>query len=160
VLVALLCTSGYIIKCTIASYLSRSYVLQLKALDSVFSSFRVFNSKDILILDGLCPYEGPAPVFECYWDITGAVQTYYGDTAIKADVRTKRLKYNAKGIVTEVYGEKKVYPFNENLVVYNLRDKKQYRLINFEVANKYFLQNPINTEECAQGEPGYGATIF
>jgi hypothetical protein len=160
VLIAALCSSGYIIKCTIASFFASSYALQLQTLDSLFASFRVFNSKDTLILDGLCPYEGPAPVFECYWDIKGAMQTHYGDTAIKADVRTKRLKYDRKGVITEVYGEKKVYPFSENLVVYNLKNRKQYRLNTFEVADKYFSQNPINTDECPQGEPGYGVAIF
>jgi hypothetical protein len=160
IIVASLCTSEYIVKCTIASFYSNSYSLQRQALDSIFNSFPVFNPENTLILDGLCPYEGPAPVFECYWDISGAMQIHYNNKNIRADIRTDRLKYDTEGVVTDVYGEKKIYHFSENLIIYNVKSKRRYVLDTFEVADKYFSQISTGSINCPHSEPGYGVAIF
>ena len=150
---------GYIINCTISHFYIDSYVQELAVLKSIYLDIPNISNNNTIILDGVCPYVGPVPVFDCSWDLSGALALHYKKT-IKADVRTRRLSYNLKGIVTYVYGMKSFYPYNKDLFVYNFKDKKTYFLNDFEKANTYFSLISPQLSECSNALEGEGIRIF
>lgn len=158
--VSSICACGYAINCTVASFFSSSYQAQLAILDSLYATIPVPKPGSTLILDGVCPYNGPAPVFECYWDIRGALQVHYRNQNIKADVRAAKLIYNEDGLTTTIYGENKFYPFSKNLIIYNNNTNKYYILHSSKAADLYFSSAAADMSSCPRGQEGYGATIF
>jgi hypothetical protein len=150
---------GYIINCTISRFYADSYVQQQAVLDSIYTYVPELNKDNTLILDGMCPYVGPVPVFDCSWDLSGALSLHYKN-AIKADVRTQRMSHDAKGITTWIYGKKGFYPYNKDLVIYNFKTKRTYRLSGFEEARTYFSAISPGLDECANGLEGEGLKIF
>ncbi|GAB2460715.1 hypothetical protein GCM10011375_11330 [Hymenobacter qilianensis] len=156
-----MCGSGYIANYAISTFFSRSYISQLKILDSLQRRGPELTTKNTLILDGICPYVGPAPIFDCEWDLAGALQKIYKNTYIKADVRTNRLSYNEKGLTTITYGKKNFYAYNQYLIIYNNQTEKYFILKNFEDAKAYFTTNlSSDISTCAEGREGYGVNIF
>ena len=67
-----------------------------------------------LILDGVCPFSGPAVVFETDWDLRGALQAMHGDKTILADVVGPYMRVTDEGSVTSAYGYETFYRYGEN----------------------------------------------
>lgn len=65
----------------------------------------------------MCPYRGPAIVFESNWDLAGALGVHSGDHSLRADVITHRLKVDNRGISTFLYGRAD-YQYSDNMFVY------------------------------------------
>ncbi|QIL76556.1 hypothetical protein [Hymenobacter sp. HDW8] len=158
---SILCGFGYIINCTVSTFFSQSYISQLKILDSLRKSVPKLTAKNTLILDGICPYLGPAPIFDCEWDLAGALQVHYRNMYTQADVRTNRLTYNENGLTTITYGKKNFYSYNRYLIIYNNQNKKYFTLNNFKDAKTYFTTNrAADIITCSEGREGYGTSIF
>src|SRR4029453_16256485 len=64
-----------------------------------------------LILDGVCPYLGPAIVFESSWDLAGALRVVYGDRTLHADVTTGRFSIHDDGLRTRIYHASQFSPY-------------------------------------------------
>jgi MFS family permease len=100
ILIALLCTSGFIINNTLASFWIDSYRQQQAIIADIRQRFPTLPSESTLILDGICPYAGPAVVFESSWDLAGALMTFYRDRTLRADVVTPNLKVEENRLST------------------------------------------------------------
>ncbi|UOQ97364.1 hypothetical protein MUN81_19270 [Hymenobacter sp. 5317J-9] len=159
VLAAVAC-SGYIINCTISNFFAQSYAQQLAVLDKIYAIAPGLGKNSTILLDGQCPYVGPAPVFDCHWDLSGALTMHY-NADVKADVRTRRMTYNASGISTYVYTiPSRLYPYSPQLLVYNAEKNKLYSLPDFKSATQYFSLVAPKLEPCANVLEGEGIRIF
>ena len=113
------------------------------------------------ILDGVCPYVGPAVVFESDWDLQGALRMLYRDDTLGANVVTPSLALNESGLTSTLYGYESRYPYGERLLVYHFDRKMVYPLTDLEDACQYFQTVNLGSgTACPPGEPGYGVAVL
>jgi cellulose synthase/poly-beta-1,6-N-acetylglucosamine synthase-like glycosyltransferase len=160
IVVSLLCTGGFLVINALSVYWSNAYDKGQAVLSAVHQEFSNFPKNSTLILDGVCPYDGPAPVFEADWDLKGALQTHYKDPTLKADIVTPRLKVSEKGVQTQIYTFPSNYSY-KNLFIYNYDYGTVHPINTEKEARTYFQQyNPDLTNGCPNGAPGKGVDIL
>ena len=113
-----------------------------------------------LLLDGICPFVGPGPVFESSWDLTGALQVLYNNPSLSADVIKPSIHIGDMAITTTIYnGLVSHYPYGR-LLVYNVRQEEVWLLEDHKSALVYFAQfDPANSTGCAF-EDGGGVSVY
>jgi hypothetical protein len=160
-LVALLCTSGFLINNTIATFWIRAYNQERAILAKLYQQFPDLPEGSIVLLDGICPYIGPAVVFESRWDLQGALMMHYQDYELGADVITSRTKVKKDSLDISLYNFHTSYPYSNRTFVYHVGYNVAYRLSDVESARRYFqTYNPDLVGECPKGKAGFGVPIF
>jgi hypothetical protein len=160
VLIALLCSSGFLINDTIASFWTAAYRRQQVILADIQQHVPSLPAGSTLILDGVCPRNGPAVVFHSQWDLKGALTMKCHYDNIKAAVVTPNLRVREDGISTLMYGSEQLYPYRQ-LFVYHFGRKVMFQLANAEEARRYFMEfDPDYTSGCVEGREGEEVPIF
>ncbi len=160
-LIALLSASNVIINATIGSFWVRAYRQEQVVLQVIYKTFPQLAPGSIVLLDGVCPYDGPAIVFESSWDLARALGRHYHDLSIQADVVTSKLQVETDGISTFLYNRRRKYPYGKDMFVYRFDQGSTYRLPNAEAAHEYFETiRPAFENRCPPGEEGLGSPIF
>lgn len=160
-LIAAMCSSGFLIINTIASFWIVAYQQEQIVLADIHTTFPVMKKNSTLILDGVCPYVGPASVFESEWDVKGALQTTYHDATLQGDIVTPKLQVKNDGIYTKIYNFETRYPYNKNLFIYNFKNKIIYPIPNEKATRLYFHAfNPDHNNGCPPGIEGNGVNVF
>lgn len=137
-----------------------AYQQERQLLARMQRSFPTLPPETTLLLDGFCPYVGPAIVFEAPWDLKGALWAVYRDGTLRADVVSPNLRVEPDGIVTRIYGEDSRYPYR-GLIVYNARTRSTYHIADAAGARAYFAEhNPDLSNGCPPGRPGHGVPVF
>jgi hypothetical protein len=158
--VATLGASGFLINNHIASYWIDAYRMEQAIIVEVEQAFPSLPAGSTLILDGVCPYRGPAVVFESNWDLAGVLMMRYGDYSLRADVVSPNMRIEADGLYTTIYGDERFYPYG-NLFVYHFGRDIVYQLSSYEIALLYFQNfTPDLANGCPPGTGGYGVPIF
>jgi hypothetical protein len=155
-----LCATVLVIDNGIASFWVAAYTRQQEIAARIGDQFPAGPpAGSTLMLDGICPYEGPAIVFESSWDLAGMLQALYGDHTLQADVVTPALQVNADGLSTTLYAEVSHYPYN-NLRIYNVSRGASVELVDAESVRRYFDLYPDRGRRCPSGREGYGVAVF
>jgi hypothetical protein len=137
-----------------------AYQQEQQLLARVRQSLPTVASHTTVLLDGFCPYVGPAIVFEAPWDLRGALWAMYRDSTLRADVVSPRLRVEPDSIVTRIYGEDSSYPY-AGLLVLNARLGAVYPIADATGARAYFAEhNPDLSSGCPPGHPGHGVRVF
>src|SRR5262245_32680684 len=76
---------------TIGAFWDEAYRREERILADIRLALPDLPREATLILDGVCPYSGPAVVFDSSWDLAGALRIVYRDFTIRADVVTPNL---------------------------------------------------------------------
>ena len=151
---------GFLINNTIATFWTVAYRQERVILTDILRQFPSLPTGSTLILDGICPYIGPAIVFESSWDLAGALIPSYRDHTIRADVVTPNLQVEEDGVSTALYGVKYRYRY-ENLFIYHFGQKRAYSIPDAEAARRYFETfSPDKSNGCPQGYAGHGVSVF
>lgn len=103
ILVGALCGSYALLTLTVGDH----WVQARHSTDTIVDAVAATVAGDrgaTVLLSGVCPYNGPAIVFENGWDLEGALRLRLGDHALRADVVTPRLELSPEGIRTSIYG--------------------------------------------------------
>jgi hypothetical protein len=159
-LITLLCASGYLINNTIASFWIGAYRAEKTVLADIRERIPKLPVGSTFILDGVCPYIGPAIVFESSWDLAGSLAAIYSDQTLRADVVTPTMKVKEDGIHQWLYGEEHRYPY-DNLFVYHFAQKSLHKLNDAESARTYFRSSNSHLQQnCPQSYEGHGVRIF
>lgn len=158
----LFCIGGFLITNTLASFWITAYRQEQEILADIHRQFPTLPAGSTLILDGICPYVGPAIVFESNWDLAGALQLNYRDPTLRADVVTPNLKIEDGGLSTLLYGHLySRYAYSEKLLLYHFGYKMIHDLTSAETARRYFVTfNPDYSNGCGGGVAGYGVWVF
>jgi hypothetical protein len=144
----------------LANFWIGSYRLQNEYLSDIRSHIIAIPAGTTLLIDGICPYNGPAPVFEEPWDLSGALDVLYGHEGINANIVTRWLRVEPNGLVTPSCCGEITYPF-EHLLVYHFGQKISYPLPNAQTARSYFSN--ISTDRasrCPEGIYGNGVDVL
>jgi hypothetical protein len=158
-LFAVYAASGLLSVNAIAGYWVEAYQAERSVLAGIRQRFPTLPQESSLILDGVCPYLGPAIVFEADWDLAGALQLTYGDPTLKANVVTPRLRTEADALSFTLYNTATRYPYSSRLFVYNARTGNVHSLPNREAAQAYF-EKSLASWSCPPGHEGIGVEVF
>ncbi|MFN2433308.1 MAG: hypothetical protein ABR599_10945 [Gemmatimonadota bacterium] len=161
-IVGLLCGTGFVINNTLASFWVEAYRRERAILAQLDARFPTLPSDSILILDGICPYEGPVPVFESSWDLAGVLLMRHDDYSLRADVVTRRMDVGEDGLTTHIYGSmRQDYPYGERLIVYDVATDTARSLPDARAARAYFAGRLPRLEgDCPRGHEGHGVQVF
>ena len=158
-LIAVYTAGGFMIVNVIAGYWIDAYAAEQKTLRGIRERLPTMPPDSTLILDGVCPYVGPAIVFEADWDLAGALQVMYGDPTLAANVVTPRLRIGEDGLSFTLYNQPTRYPYSSRLFVYDARTGEVQRIPNKESAGAYFA-NSRGAWSCPPGHEGIGVDVF
>jgi hypothetical protein len=150
---------GFLIVNAVSEHWVRAAQIEDAVLDGIRGRFPVLPPHSTLILDGVCPYVGPAIVFESNWDLAGALQVVFRDETLKADVVTPRLAILDEGIMTTIYGQRKMYPYDRTLFVYHAGTGAATVLSNVQAGRAYFAASRPGGS-CRAGHEGVGVPLF
>jgi hypothetical protein len=139
--------SGALAIDALAKFWVQSYRLQNEFLSDIRSRIPEIPAGTTLILDGICPYSGPAPVFEAWWDLANALSISYGHGGIKANIVTRWLRVEPNGLIIPSCCGPITYPFGQ-LFVYHFGHKASYALPDAPAAQSYF--DNISTDRASR----------
>ncbi len=116
----------------------------------------------VLLLDGFCRYEGPAPVLESDSDTTGFLRTLYNDFTIAGDVVSKNAHFGETAVDTTLYGDPEAhYLYSDRLFLFNVRNRSFHTLNSEGAALRYLeSENPSQDSGCPTARDGDGAKVF
>jgi hypothetical protein len=158
--VAFIGMSGALTIEVLANFWVGSYRLQNEYLSDIRSNIIAIPAGTTLLIDGICPYNGPAPVFEEPWDLSCALRVLYGHEGINANIVTRWLRVEQNGLITPFCCGEITYPF-EHLFVYHFGRKISYPLPNAQTARSYFSN--ISTDRasrCPEDVYGNGVDVL
>jgi hypothetical protein len=159
--VALLVGSGCLVNYAIGSFWTNAFQRETSILAAVRGHFRTIPGGSTLLLDGVCPYVGPAVVFETSWDLRGALSLLYRDPTLRAGIVTPMLKITRDGLETTSYGERTKYHYGPDLIIYNMTQDMDTRVNVRKDAESYFANRDANLPgDCYSGHAGVGVPIF
>lgn len=158
---ALACAIGVLIINTVATFWIAASERQQQVLATLQEQVPELPPGTSLLLDGVCPYVGPAPVFETWWDMTGMLRILYNDPSLAGDVVTRKVSLREDGVYTRIYGDLVgPYPY-EKLVVFNLQRGQLEPLPGPFAARRYFeMNNPTGEGNCRPSTEGVGEALF
>jgi hypothetical protein len=160
--VAAVCCCGVLTFATYGAFWGQAARQQRAIVAAVRDQYPVIPAGSVLLLDGACPYAGPAQVFESAWDFASALTVTYGDPTIRADIVTPRLTVEPSHIATVIYGSiRKQYPYGSDLLVYDYRRDVSAVLGDYAAAKAYFERaNPDRSGGCPPGREGFGVRLL
>lgn len=158
--IALTCSLGFITINTLSTFWIEAYNQQQIVLADIKENVPTIPLGSTLILDNVCPYVGPATVFESEWDLKGALQIIYKDPSLQANIANDRLKIYVEGLGSQIYNLTEFYPY-EKVFVYNYSTKQTYPIPNIEAAELYFKTvSQDHKTECPAGSEGNGVSVI
>jgi hypothetical protein len=160
-LVAGLCGAGFLINNALALAWASAWSRERMVLEEIQESLPALPSHSTVILQGVCPYVGPAIVYESNFDLASALQLTYGDPTLKADVATERLLIGQDGLRTQFYGFRSLHPYSRRLLLYDHEEKRVAFLSDMQAATRY-LGGPDRgaSMSCPKGVPGRGTLVL
>jgi hypothetical protein len=160
-LVSLMCLSGFLVVNALGVSWGQAWDREQLVLTDIRAHVAKPPPESAIILDGVCPYIGPAIVFESNWDLSGALEVIFTDPTIRADVSTADLKIGPDGLSTTLYGtHSALYRYGERLSVYDFGRSIEVRLPDVEAARAYFSRTESGSRAGCAGRPGVGISIF
>jgi hypothetical protein len=157
-LVGAVCLSGAITNAALADRWADAWQRQRAVLADVRAHVPRPAPRSAVILDGVCPYVGPAIVFESNWDLAGALEVLYGDPTIRADVTSANLRVGRDGLTTTLYGDHVArYRYGPSLILFDPATSTVRRLTD-ETTARALLRDP--DAGCPAGAAGSGVPIF
>ena len=125
----------------IERYWAEAPALQRDILGAARADLRQLPANSTVILDGVCPYHGPAVVFETYWDTSAALTMALG-RPVSADVVSSRMRVTGRGLETSIYNDPSDYPYGNHLYVYDAGRRIIVQLRDADAAMTYFRHRP------------------
>jgi hypothetical protein len=157
--VAALCLSGFLIVHGLAASWAEAWERQQVLLADIGTRLPRLEPHTTIILDGVCPYIGPAIVVESNWDLAGALETLYDDPTVRADTVSANLAVDDDGLITRLYADHTAhYAYSPRLLVFDARDGVLRPLPDAQAARIWWSTR--DAPDCPRGTPGRGTTLF
>ena len=121
---------------SIERYWAEAPAIQKQILDAARIDLRDVPAKSTVILAGVCPYHGPAVVFESPFDVGGALTLALG-RPMAGDIVSPRMRIERGGLATSIYEEPSDYPYGRGLYLYNPSLHQLHRLTDAQAAARY-----------------------
>jgi MFS family permease len=160
VLIGAYAGAGLFVIGTLSSFWIDAYAREQEIVRDIAAHIDTPAPQILLLLGGICSYDGPAVIFESDWDLAGALRLHYGDRTVRADVlRPGFYRVTASGITTFLYGEQDDDAFGPQMVLYDYRRKMSHVLVDADTAERIFREQPPDAD-CPPGMEGVGVRVF
>jgi hypothetical protein len=157
-LIAIAIALGTLRTAYVASYWAHAPNLQQQVLSSATRDLEGLPSGATVILDGVCPYHGPAIVFEAPWDVSGALTLALG-REVRGDIVSVRTAIAANGLSTSIYRQEAFYAFGPRLYAYNPHLRLVRPLPDAAAAKAFFARPGQWATPCPESFVGRGVPI-
>jgi hypothetical protein len=155
-LVACLCLCGFVVNTALSTFWTAAWPRQVEVLGHIGRALPELPSGTTVMLYGVCPYLGPAIVFESPWDLAGALQVLYRDSTLLGDVIVDgtdgRFTVAEQGLWTQIYGDWSFYPYRRDLLLFDYRRGATLRLTDGNIARAHLSERT----GCPGGVEGRG----
>jgi hypothetical protein len=159
-IVVVLCFASSLIDNAIADFWTRAWSKEKRVVSAMERTLAQPDPKTSLLIDGVCPYIGPAVVLETWWDTSGMIQVIYEDQTLSGDVTSGRVELKRQGVVTTVY-DSRFHRYGPNLLLFDVRHRRVRALENRRQAQALLEGHTSNGGgACAQAVPGKGVPVF
>jgi hypothetical protein len=160
VLIGAYAAAGFFVIATLSSFWIDAYAREQEIVRDITTHIDTPAPRILLMLGGVCSYNGPAVIFESDWDLAGALRLHYGDRTVRADVlRPGFYRVTPSGITTFLYGEQDDDAFGPQMVLYDYRRKTSHVLLDADTAERIFREQPPDVV-CPPGKEGVGVGVF
>lgn len=151
---------GALIICAVSNFWVESFRMQQELLSDIRDHVPEIRAGSSFILDGVCPYNGPAPLFSTTWDLSGALSIVYGHDAIAANIVTRSMTVEADGLAVPAGARLTIYPYGE-LYIYQFGRKTSYAIPEPQAAHNYFRDISVDREDrCPADADGNGVDVL
>ena len=141
----------------IGGYWGEASRAQDNILSAARSDLKALPAGATVILDGVCPYQGPGVVFETHWDTAFALGLAAGKD-LRGDVAGERMRLTPTGLETSIYGKPAHYAYGPSLFAYDPNLPSLVRLPNAATARDYFRAT-AKRRQCPRSYVGHGVLI-
>ncbi len=156
---AALCGAGFVVNNGIARAWVEAWEDERRVLTAIRAVMPDPRPGTTVLLHGVCPYHGPAIVFESNWDLEGALRAYYRDPTLEADTTETTITLGRRGISTLLYGViPAYYRYSERLLLFDAAHGELRPIRSRRAFVDYVEQ--VGSTRCPRGEAGKGVTIF
>lgn len=135
--IALVTVAAFVRLSAIEAYWAEAPAMQQRVLTAARADLRSVPAGSTIILDGVCPYFGPAVVFETSWDVGGALTLALG-RPLKGDAVSPRMSTTVKGLRTSIYKTPSFYPYGPTLFIYDPMEHQLTRVTDAASGERYF----------------------
>jgi hypothetical protein len=135
--IAIVAVAAFARLAAIERYWAEAPALQERVRSAARADLSNVPAGSTVILDGVCPYHGPAVVFEAGWDVGGALSLALS-RQIAGEAVSPRMHARASGLEASIYRERSFYPYGPRLFVYNPVSHLLLRLDDAATATQYF----------------------
>lgn len=161
-LVSLICASGALINDTLAQYWVQGYEEERVVIQKIANHHFSMNLGGSFLVDGICPYIGPAPILESWWEVSGIAQLLFHRPDLNGDAISSRIRWTRDALITDIYGEEKSYPYGSRFVLYNVALDRMFVIHNSAEMERY-RKDSAKFSAMNMGCPGYpgeGVPVF
>jgi hypothetical protein len=161
-LVALMGAGGCFIVNQLGNYWAEAYQQEIAVIRASAAASPGGPAGKVVLLDGVCLYLGPAPVFESAWDFPNALALHFNvPGTLSGNVVSPGLAITPRAFVLSHYGTEYRYPYGPELVIYNAARGAVYPIPDFQAASHYFETiNPDRTNACPASDAGLGVKLY
>jgi hypothetical protein len=149
--VAVLCAASVTITTALATFWIESAQHQDRILAQLSADLPRLDPHSTVLLSGVCPYIGPAIVFESSWDLRGALRILHRDHTLEADVTSGQVDVGDRGVTTRIYQAVVMHRYGAGLFAYDAPTRSVAVLRDQATA-----QHALAKRDC-RGQPGSGA---
>lgn len=150
--VAMLCTSGFLINNTLATFWISAYQQQEIIFNDMQQHVPALPAQSTVILDGVCLEQGGAYIFTGKRDLGYRLRMAYPGQNLWATAISNTPRIEAAGLSVLSFRDYVFFPYGEDLFVYNFSQKRLYPLTDEESARLYFQQsNFVPERDCPAG---------
>jgi hypothetical protein len=158
-LIAAFCGMGILINSTVGVFWGEASEIQASVFSRLRNALPLLPQGATVLIYGLCPYHGPAPVFTSNWDLAGRLALDTGDRSLLADIITQKSRYGPQGVVNQEYDVDSTYRYGK-MYVYDVRDDLVQKLEDQSDARKFFDAHPIADATNCVFFDGFGVALF
>ena len=139
----------------VGSRWARAWSTENAVLDHAKHDLAALPEGATIILDGVCPYDGPAIVFESPWDWSSAASLKLGKQ-IEGDIGVPSLQVTDGGLTTQIYDMKNSYAYGDRLFVYRADARRVIPVPDLQAAKAYWPDHLSAAGKCPRGYPAMG----
>jgi hypothetical protein len=142
----------------IERYWAEAPDLQRQVMKLAREDLRDIAAGSTILLDGVCPYHGPAVVFETYWDTGPALSLALGKQ-VEGDAVSSRMQLTTRGVETSIYEQPRLHAYGPKLLVYNPASRSVVQLTDSIAAQRYFSGSGRARARCPASYVARGVPI-
>ena len=151
-LVAGLCSCGFLITNTLGSFWDAAYLGQQAIVRDIRQRLPALAPGSAVIVDGACLEHGGAYLFTGGRDVAAVLAIAYGDPSLQGTAVIEPARVGPDGLAISTFRRERTYPYGENLLIYNAAQRQVYRLTDAAVARGYFQRSGFDpVGDCPPG---------